>query len=106
MARLTRPARLRTTNLFVRQHPIELRRVRIRHLARAAHLALRLRRLARQDVTLECGSAHDLARARLLEPLGGTPMCLEFRHLVIPRRRTPRRPPEFSSARSFDWPGR
>src|SRR5688572_21640016 len=67
--------------LFVREHPMQLRRVRFGHFLRAAHLALRLRRLARQDVPLERGRPHDLSGPGLLEALGGAPVCLEFRHI-------------------------
>src|SRR5687768_4910689 len=69
--------------LFVREHPMQLRRVLLGHLAGAAHLALRLRRLARQDVPLESGCPHDLSGPGLLEALGGAPVRLEFRHLSI-----------------------
>src|SRR6185503_10212143 len=59
-----------TTNLLIRQHPVQLRRVLIRNLFHPAHLPLRLRGLARQDVALEGRATDDLARAGFLEPLG------------------------------------
>ena len=57
------------SNLLIRQHPIQFRRVLLGDFARAAHLPLRLRRLARENVALEGGRADDLARAGLLESL-------------------------------------
>src|SRR5215212_10595181 len=61
---------------------MQLRRVLLRHFTRAAHLALRLRRLAGEDVPLEGGRPHDFSHSRLLEALRGAPVCLEFRHDV------------------------
>src|SRR5262245_39535437 len=69
--------------LFIRQHPVQLRRVVGRDLLRPAHVALGLGGLAGQDVTLERAGPDDLAGARLLEALGGAPMCFQFWHLCL-----------------------
>src|SRR4029079_14577065 len=97
-----RGARLATTNyqlpttnyqLFVRQHPVQFRRVLISDLFHPAHLALRLGGLARENVALEGRAADDLARAGLLEPLCGAPMCLQFRHVCVSTLRPRPLPP-------------
>ena len=66
--------------LLAGNHPIELLTVAVGHFDRPAQLALTAARLAGQDVLLERLAPDDLARARALEPLRGSPMCFQFRH--------------------------
>src|SRR4030095_15120523 len=71
------------TRSLVGQHPVQLGGVARRHLPRPAHVALRLRGLAGQDVALERAGPHDLAGARLLEALCRAAMCFQFWHLCL-----------------------
>src|SRR5688572_26596799 len=68
--------------LFIRQHPPQFRRILLGHFPGAAHLPLRLRRLARENVALEGARPDDLTCPGLLEALGGAPMCFQLRHFV------------------------
>src|SRR5256885_10622796 len=65
---------------LVRQHLSELRGIRLRRHERTPEPALPASRLARQDVSLERLTAHELSCRGLLEPLRGSPMCLQLRH--------------------------
>src|SRR5262245_46127328 len=75
---------------LIGQNPLQLRSVVRRTLPRPAHLALGLGGLARQDVTLERTGSDDLARACLLEALGGAAVCFQFRHLGLSGGSKPR----------------
>src|SRR5688572_3921215 len=68
-------------SLLIGQHPVQLGRVLFGDFARAAHLPLRLGRLARQDMALERRRPDNLSRTRFLEALGGAPMCLQLWHV-------------------------
>jgi hypothetical protein len=68
-------------SLFVGKHQFNLTSVSWSDDLRAAQVPLALRGLAREDVALERGAAHDLAGAGLLEPLRRTPVRLQL-HLL------------------------
>src|SRR5262245_13072998 len=77
--------------LFVWQHAREFGRVDVRHGCCAPQRAFALGRLAAQDVLLERLAAEKLALLGPFEPLRGSAVRFQFRHLTLefslPRRR-------------------
>src|SRR5688500_8947299 len=69
--------------LCVRQHLAQRRLVGLRGDDRSLEAAFPAARLARQNVLFERLAARELPRPGLLEPLGGTSMCLQLRHDLV-----------------------
>ncbi len=69
---------------LVRDHPKNLRSIRLAHQTFHIQVALFLRGLRSQDVALESLAALHFASPRLLKPLGGAGVCLKFRHKNSP----------------------
>jgi hypothetical protein len=78
---LTPPRRRRCTKEnLVRDHPLHLVQIGITHQGGRSQLFLALLRFRSQDVTQKSFAPLDLPGPSLLEALGSTSVCFQFRH--------------------------